>query len=812
MPSHENSEQCEIFCTRSQSQVWSAEDIDNSFRPSSPLSPHSVASDHLSSPFPRTPSHWSSSIRGSPALEVLHSASQSPAGSNVGSASQLSSPILGIPMEIDDMRSPTNAVINDENLSLDNSAEAPAIPSSLSAPTPAQRPKPATSPSPARLGQLPGQTLDVIQKPRFPLKQRLPQSQGISSSPNRSIHPPSSGPGRILVPNSDTSGTTSSQVRSQSLPCLSQSQAEGQPLARYSQSLSYTSVSLGESQLLLQSQSQSQPESQPRSHVQSQLRNEVLPPSDIPQEPRDIARDEKAGPQLVETSVTRETVHASPSLVQDNTVLHEIQASVPETAPRPWQAFPEASNSGTESETEEEDELIDEEMSFDLGPGDTAADEARNSAVIKPAETSNAACLPQSPEIPLFSNGTPIGEDYPPISSQVSQLHTHVRSPRGLPSDPHPNSPGSPKRPSSPDVFISESSFRASSPRPRSIPRDRPAAPASEIQEPRKEVSLMMLDASPEVPPESAPVAPAPASNHDAESWRVPNFMRNGESRGAPSRNKRVHSSPPSEREEPRMVKRRRLISPFKSSIAMSSPDAQSPDGPVRSSEVVQVTEAGAKPSITIPRTDSMGSTVTRLRQIDLRRSGSASSVGSRKSGKRGRSTSLKPSPVVVSLQHATRSEQVSTIPEAPSAMSISRRPSVPPPSRERTMLPQTPSPSTQRQDKGKQKADSGQPPLAALSSHWLVPSASKSAPRIIQPSPSHGTERTTVLPNTLREVSRLETTIEEHESASSSAYQIDLRMRQEDGMPPVTWSVLDDILLRVGKTRHKEIQRKKGD
>lgn len=732
---------------------------------------------------------------------------------------------------------------------------------SLAPPTPAQRPRPQISRSPSlhnrpKTPDPPPDSTKATQGSRSRTKQKCYSRKPVSERPLKSLYADLTSKGKILAPNSDTSGTGSSQMRSQSLPVLSQSQSMGgsQGPLRYSQSLSYVTASVRESQEEGKMVGISQERSQGRSQSQkgSQLKNEVLGTMEVD---ADVTEDHSPADEMVQekslASEPKEPGDAPPPLGASVQVSEEKapQDVVMQTNSNssPSKSAPAAENSETESETEEEGDVYDQlsEGEFEVKPeeeeevimlqAEEEEEESQNIDMLKEEEEESQQRVenlaegpkPQSPmreNVPdpavIKSPEIPLPTPRPQTVSQSSSSRARPRAARKAPANFH-GSPARPKRPSGPDVFVHDVSSRPSSPKRSSPP------PSASVRPPKVITDEVARPAVPPLVTGSAPpndvVSEAPPSTHDIVAWGNPSFLRNREEQRnqqekvAPTK-KRAHPPSDSSDEEPPTPKRRKVASrpASRRSVSREShPSATLPKPPEPDSSVQE------KPAASVQRNDSLASTTSRIRKIDLRRSGSVSSTSSLKRTESKWATALAYKPIP--------SKSMKTSKESDSAATEQPQTAVAP-SKQATTKPQgsqSPEPPRLHSSvKGKGRAEPmipvSKPTVAARPSFQFLPGAAalKTSPRSAGPQgavssrkPSVSkTSKASASPKTRKEeVRKPPTPTPTTAPDARSIYRIETTVRQENGSPPVTWSVLDGILLRVGRARFKEEKKKKG-
>lgn len=540
---------------------------------------------------PRTPSHWTPSSRGSPQADVAFlddDDNDDDEGENPLDTDAVRSPAV----------SPPASPINCSRMSLLGQQQSGAskrkltrpptppiykpamipVPTSsyLSAPTPAQRPRIISSSSPlppASAAQevsisavyespMPAPPSSALPFSSFHLtnQRRVPRPICHRLSPDPNIP----GPGRILVPNSDTSASLSqdrpfsqqvgsqlpsqqvgsSQVRTQrTSPSQSQgkSQEQNQQEARSQQSLSYASESQN---------SKSDPKSQ--GSKQSQLRNEVIAPEEtdeVQSVPNAHTADEatRAEPAPRVTDEAELSVPArvlSPDTPDSRAASLEAEATKGQGSPRQSASPPGSasevavdSESETEDESEaeeEEDYTSDEQDELESVPSRRApvldSDDERTEAMVSKY---NSRSVVESAHQESRKHQT---TDLVPGAPQKENGSTTRRRPlRKNGSTTSLVNSEMPLPPSSPDVFSSDASFHASegsSPlrviirsNKALLARTKSGSPATPVRDPRQ-LGFARGRAADTGSSDRTRVERPPQPTHDPEAWKVPAFLR----------------------------------------------------------------------------------------------------------------------------------------------------------------------------------------------------------------------------------------------------------------------------------------------
>ncbi|KZT66390.1 hypothetical protein DAEQUDRAFT_457837 [Daedalea quercina L-15889] len=836
-----------------------AQDLDTS-EPSSPPSRHSDQLEGQPEPLPATPSHWSPSNRGSPRadLATLDDIEEGVQGDVTGVTSDTSSPVpprgngSRVLVSQEDNGSPVPKVLSAASLSEANCAMALEPTSSyLSAPTPAQRPRPVPSSSSPPLPASTAQEVSVSVVPESPLaapsssalliaaahllhQRRMPRPICNRLSPDPNI----SGPGRILVPNSDTSASLSQdQPFSQQSQQDSSSQSKCQEQKRSLQSLSYASGS----------QTDKSQNSQ-----QSQLRNEVAAASG--EDPRaDTVMADVEMNMMPEPSQSRHNssspipAQASPQNAPDqrpgSNKLDETSDHAPpeRVSPRSKSKASKPSQEvvpDSESETGEED-TGDEQVesvvrvrvavSHRSPPLDSDDERTKTMAA---TYTSRRKLQPRAEKTRQTSSTTTMQVDMPNRKDHSAVPWRPSGMDASAVSLARSDSSDLPLPPSSPDVFMSEDSFRASNaPLPRNVVRSSndPAAqpiprnPTTPVRDTHRSGSTKGL-ARDTGSSDRTRVDQPPPPTHDPEAWKEPSFMRKPTSiqreRSPPmpvvgnrtNQAKRAGSvssdtkpeGPPQKKHKTsttsaartsgwvKAVRHEMGTQQMKSATSAPPPPDKRPALPASSSHPHSTAGSAIAPKQ--PDLRRSVSVLSSARSIPKKRPGAGRSTSSDKSGSArpeikvvrqlspGGSTPVEVKQVDFA-PGSRRSSQTSiskarTKSRAPGDAAIPTRRSQPtsssrdggPPSERRSMAVE-PGPSTKR---GVQTAqthkDSGGPSSASSSAD---PSKETAAP---QPERLLG------------------------------GYEVNFHLTAEEGGPQlVTWSRLQQILLKTGRARHKQ-------
>ncbi|KAH9948677.1 hypothetical protein B0H21DRAFT_221496 [Amylocystis lapponica] len=491
---------------------------------------------------PATPSHWSPSVRGSPLPSIPHQTVPEAAKDD------------GIDHHITEQNSPKNTLVKEKGLPRQSSpvpeTDLPlpnTFSSYLSPPTPAQRLRPLTVPSspPLNSRSSPPPSLPIASVPSSsapppvpapgtgslypPLQRRVPLPFSTRHSPDTQL----ADHGRILVPNSDTSGTAS----------------QG-----YSQSLSYASGSQGQTKGQEQEQAQSQNRadsgSQPHNEVQPSPKSSMLPPLAVAVDDANHADGpEKAlSPAHVEgppsPSVQR---HDTPS--HDTGLIDEDAAS--QSALPPLPVVLEEHDSGSQSEDDDADDELDELDSDDDGltsgharrvPDEPEAEELDSDdertksmvdAHMSAAQQSPAAASERSERDDIPRPASPRVHTPPKEPAKTRERTSRAKARRVLRSSERDDSSDGPVRPSSPDVFINEASFRASQEQDGMRVKKRArlqsgSSSGSKLEQPQlllRGSSHSVLDSVAASTERKDAQLTAAYAHHDPRAWAAPTFM-----------------------------------------------------------------------------------------------------------------------------------------------------------------------------------------------------------------------------------------------------------------------------------------------
>lgn len=454
---------------------------------------------------------------------------------------------------------------------------------------------------------------------------------------------------------------------------------------------------------------------------------------------------------------------------------------------------------GEEGEEEEVDEL-DEELS---------EDDARVEEKLK----DHMQVVSSSQRSPSASRVDPMREASP-IES-VSQTVTNLQPDAAVSLSSQHREARTPALPSSPDVFLENASFhRASSSRPPSpelghFSIRQPSVATSndddgEVDE-QEPVPIPEREPNPKPTPKLAArkkiaYPPTTASNHDPEIWSKPSFQSVRKSEKRPLSPQSITSD-----EEPR---KKRKVESLTSRPATSEGTSFKQPLP-RPHEVLS--DSSSFSAVPMNRHDSIGSTTAKVKQIDLRRSGSISSGPSR----------------APSLQRETSGGRKATVRNVEVKATPGRVLEV-------DFQPMLRGRLSRETSRGSSVVPSG--PLVASSSRSRLgdsrrashiplehPAVSSSKPPPLNQWPPKRSPRKSGAnsmrsPETLQSSSRVrEKAPAPHagHAARPPAQVVGPSIREElrsvldvqpsDNLPPVTWSVLSEILLRTGKARRKE-------
>ncbi|KAH9935678.1 uncharacterized protein B0H18DRAFT_1114395 [Fomitopsis serialis] len=547
---------------------------------SEPDSPDFRHSELPEEPLPATPSHWSPSNRGSPrtdaaSLAAIDEESEDDVASvrpnNSSPLPPSRDPFQVLPSSQDDNGSPVPRTAQTGVPASSNAVAAPEPTSSyLSAPTPAQRPRPVPSssspPFPSTAQEVsvsavmetplaaPFSSAPPIAASRPPHLRRVPRPIYNPLSPDPNV----SGPGRILVPNSDTSASLSqdqpfSQPSQQDNSSQEKSQDQKEP-QRSQQSLSYASESQG---------SKSDPKSQ--GSRQSQLRNEVTAAvEEAVREPvsPNVAIAEQSK-KVVDRPQSTDDARPSnpPALVADDApdpgIYPEkadekrnlISAKPPPARIRSKPFIPSQQVvPDSESETEQEN-TGDEQDELESAAGSGGAsrhshpldsDDERTKAMVDryTVKHTTGSTVQKVRERTRQMSSTIVMPPVTPSRKQSSVAPRQISRTEGSAmSLAHSHSSHLPLPPSSPDVFMSEYSFHASQiSLPTQAARRRkslrtqstPNGPTTPVRDTRR-------SGSPTVPAtgvvdtgssDRTRVDKPPLPTHDPAAWEMPAFKR----------------------------------------------------------------------------------------------------------------------------------------------------------------------------------------------------------------------------------------------------------------------------------------------
>lgn len=663
---------------------------------------------------PTTPTEWSPSVKAdrgsSPASPAESAQSRAPSDADkedeLAADAQMSSPAGAGPMQIDECDPPDVTLVHPDEQRRQKLSQAEVEGndgtqnsnriSYISAPTPAQRPKPLPPSSGAGTMQSPAAPSNETRRASVidssPLNSQR-AAKGRRADDSYLASHEMSGPGKILVPNSDTSGTVSQTSQSQTkrnrwvLRSQSQSQSQSsdpsqnqlpsqeketdsqeQPIA---QSLSYTS----------QEQSQSQGKQQAQLEVVAEEpAAEVQPKEDGVDvqhiRPAETLEDDAAVSELQGIEPMDIAVAPSAPELEDEAVDDSAQPE-PTTA-----AGAKAEETSGESEVEEELDRfgadvadveeegngvevdVEEFEGFEAGVEETDdeheldSDDARTYAALR-ASGSGETKVDEEPPATASSSSGRIAQQ-PPLhhSSSLQNVRTPVV-------------------PASPDVFMSEASFSAhthSSPRGRKssafkIPHGLGTPPSSRRVSKAPSLQFNAVAGPSRVAGDTVKVAKTARLQpqlterhlwHDAEAWNAPSFQRTrsgqmiqrptvaqtDDGRKALKRKRSVDNSkmitPQSKQERRPAKKAKRDAAPSPEHRKPLTEKSVFPIG----KQQISTTKAqqGTAPSaVELAKTDSLASTTSRIRELDLRRYSSASSSSSARAKKSRQSSTAMP-------------------------------------------------------------------------------------------------------------------------------------------------------------------------
>ncbi|KZT10723.1 uncharacterized protein LAESUDRAFT_809643 [Laetiporus sulphureus 93-53] len=839
---------------------------------------------------PGTPSHWSPSVRGSP-VQIADAEIEDALGDV-----RTHQKVIG----------PRSSADAQRDASSQNAIQAEAVEymlavslsSYLSAPPAAQRRHQAAPSSPHLPSPSLVQMSSSAPKPSFAAVAEpsvfIQQTAGLTTQPPRpngrrvplpvcSRLSPDHDDTRVLVPNSDVSGSTSqSQSLSQQGPPTTSSQNGGRQWnGLYQQSLSYASESQTGSQNHVQVHSQSQPKSQQLDEVEtsvaeeeplpqglynqslsyaSESQGDVRAPPVLQSQPRTEAQSPGAGqatamkaesarpaeerpsrnasalPQPVAEAAIHETVRAHDNADVDGSVTEEEEEGeldeLESDSPRDV-THTQAIAGGPESLPYEEEEESDEEKDVEMHLAD--AGQATVGADVLHVKRPHALDVPRGldrQEASMSSLTTDVAKSRRSSGTTWIQGATRTQT---MASYAHSQDSEGPAPPSSPDVFISQESFRASrfslpTPAPSSVRSSTHSAPEAGSSHMPLKRGVSDTVGTREVPGKKKQAGPSNVGEHDPEAWKEPSFMQRkrsakgkeravdvepGSSRKSTARRKHALSSSSSESEDDHAQKRRKLSSgAFESSRA---------HGDLKRSVIVKTERKVG---------EAKGHNEVRPREIDFRRisqGASANPVSSKTPGPvKSNAASepangLRPTHRRSGAANTTKGKEVQFI----DLSLMSRRTESSPTRRRRSLqaasaADQINVSSTSRSPL--KRTEILKPPKAVRMSVGgsALGSGSKrhqksqpvAQPLGLQDLKSSG-RRMTSAPAAAVETSSMGAGPSTAAGASAAmllgGYRPNLEMVREEGGPPlVTWDELTRILLRTGKDRFK-LKKAKG-
>ena len=651
-------------------------------------------------------------------------------------------------------------------------------------------------------------------------------------------------------------------------------QSQDYPAQRFAQSLSYSpksqSQQISEEQQVSQGSGSSHFKSEQRTQEPSQLRNEIVPPSDPAQPGNEVtaqaaveAADHLSGgvapriqhapsPLLQPTPKQSMDVDAGPE--EATTQEHGVDSLLFRASPLKGVrgvgvAFPNVKTAdddrqlglstssfqlpqdpmvdhGAVDSSSDVSRLADDEGGPDALPSDDSfSNNDQDDQGSEPSSTEEEEEVDQ-----LASDDARVDEtieEHPVSQSTRPSSRQRIRSPRHAPTSQRAHSPQvvpdsqtppptdetvlhtshreeseGPALPLTPDVFLSRASFdretssQASSPTSPSAFQIRQSSHVAGSDERQFEVKEEIVLPLPE---------PSLASNHDPSTWSGPAFLRN-------RRKRSLSPTPSSSTAEDEPPKKKRKLQAVSQSIA-------APVQPL-SGRRVQPTasrsglSSRALPAPSITRRGSLSSTTTKIKQIDLRRSGSVTSNASSSHARTSVSNLLKdgsstraptPKTEVVVLNESGSDGRIKelTFKQRRSGQSVRSGEGSRAPTRESTAPPVQP-----------RRADSltgvpdripenrivyvrGQPRPSQAPS----PKANLSTQKV---SPAKAPQNTTRAQQT-EPVQAAPAAAQASRPSALGELRSALHVTQSDISPPVDWSVLADILIATGRARHKE-------
>ncbi|CCL99081.1 uncharacterized protein FIBRA_01094 [Fibroporia radiculosa] len=782
---------------------------------------------------PATPSHWSPSIRGSPgrseipALELdavseRHSPELSPVLTQPGSDSNSNdqrtsrlSPVVREPGQSQFVQLPEPEPESVSQLMVTD----PPSPI-LTAPPPGQRPRSDVPPSilpppsePPKSTRSPfkvRQTDHSFIRARAPIIPLRPLHGGrrvpLPISGHLSPDPNVSGPGRILVPNSDISGSASQpSQQSQANPSSSEEHLR--------QSLSHVS----------QTQTQSESTSQSLPSIPSQLRNEVLPSASGTEDvPRNDADDIPEASVTAEPSSTMENVDqivdpTATDQIGDRPYIpeseaHQQVAAVPSTPDAPGLV-----SARKESGSETEDEDADDELELDelLGSehstsanlsqsqeirsevDDLDSDDARTkemvASYIAPEERNEITSpFDPSPEIPLPD--MIIAEKGGEFEKERSLSTQSVHGPQASSTSTRVAGKSMPP-PGQAPCRVSHHVEESEQPLHTALESLPPPSPTNDGDYRQSVLLGASKDASkasiPVMPLESRLTAP---TTHDPEVWALPSFQRDVHRpeinatadrpqenlRRLPARKRIVSISSSDEDERP--AKRKKVTLPVRQDETRSAASSSSGGGR-------HISEGSKNASESVVATHTA---TTNIRQIDLRRSTSSSSSRSNSKKMKLRAT-ITSWDVSSAGDCAQKSKDLQTRVEIPSGST----------SVVKVNGPQREASAASHKGSGKDYP---------IEPHPVAPRMPKEVAQ--SRASTHASSTSSSEPSRQSAASGSRGALESESVAVNGdkqlgGYGIDLNMkRTEDGPPLVTWKDLEAILLRTGSSRYKQMVR----
>ncbi|KAH8107992.1 hypothetical protein BXZ70DRAFT_27293 [Cristinia sonorae] len=755
-------------------------------------------------------------------------------GDDDGDQDERSSSVQGSPMKVDEgtareAAQPTESLSNGVMLleaAEGNRTQSTDIPtSSVSAPTPAQRQKPSipssSLPNPSNTGNvlvpdssLPAPLLSIPSlQPGLPPAQ-MTCARKVPGPRDQSVHPDLSTIGRILVPNSDTSGTATysqpSQAQSQSQDLSHDSQSQGQ---RFAQSLSYSPKSQEQEQaqrpdVAGDSESvESQMKSEPRSQELSQLRSEILP-SEAQQIDRAPTNAPDAAPELMPAELTLDnSLEANPPLPRD---LHSMPiadpnddqelaedahfASSPAHTPvddttRPATPPPKASPSQEDAGVSNEPdplpsddtvsmndvggELSDENLSQDKEEDQLSSDDARMDITLNLSRRTHSRISRETTSTrgpkPRGKSSSPgiVPDSQPEPEKEPEAEAAAVCKPLDSAASEPPTA--LPITPPNPDVFYNEASFQGGASSKSSYPEQALVLFGLAGDDDRKQRIKPAVEETQKKKPQESKLPTG--SNHDAAMWASPAFLQKGSKRPrSPS-----SSTSSSIEEKPKKKRRQTAVLPG-SNISVEITHIPSIAKPVQQPQ-------SATSSASVERAGGLireASITAGMKQIDLTRSGSMASVNSTRRSRDGsKHSSIVPAPRS-SVDVTMSSDQSRSRREGSGRNS---RPSLP-----RSASSEVSSEHGSRRSHGTSgSVQAGPSRVKREEAGSVVPTASQRS----------GQDPPAAADN-----------IKPVKSSALGALRAALDFSQVDGPPSVTWERLERIMRSTGKTRYLELNK----